>query len=46
VRNYFNLVEISIKHWIEKENGVEVGYSLEVHFSNEASKTLKFLPII
>jgi hypothetical protein len=46
VHNYFNLVEISIKHLIEKEEGGEVGYSLEVHFSNETSKTLKFLPII
>jgi hypothetical protein len=31
---------------MEEEGGANVGFSLEVHSSNEASKTLKFLPIV
>jgi hypothetical protein len=31
---------------MEKENGAKVGYFSKVHSSNEASKTLKFLPIV
>jgi len=40
------LVEILIKHLMEEEGGAKVGYSLEVHYSNEASRYLKFLPIV
>jgi len=31
---------------MEEEGGVKVGHSSEVHPSNEASRTLKFLPIV
>jgi hypothetical protein len=31
---------------MEEEGGAKVGYCLEVHSSNEVSKTLKFLPIV
>jgi hypothetical protein len=31
---------------MEEEGGAKVGYSSKVHFSNEASRTLKFLPIV
>jgi hypothetical protein len=31
---------------MEKECGAKVGYSLEVHSSNETSRTLKFIPIM
>jgi hypothetical protein len=44
LHNYFNLVEILIKHLMEKECGAMVGYSLEVHSSYE--KTLRFFPIV
>jgi hypothetical protein len=46
LHNYFNLVEFFITHLMEEEGATKVGYSLEVHFSNEASRTLKFLPIV
>jgi hypothetical protein len=44
LHNYFNLVEILIKHLMEKECGAMVGYSSEVHPSYE--KTLRFFPIV
>jgi hypothetical protein len=31
---------------MEEEGGAKVGYSLEMHSSNEASRTLKFLAIV
>jgi hypothetical protein len=31
---------------MEEESGAKVGYFSKVHFSNEASRTLKFLPIV
>jgi hypothetical protein len=31
---------------MEEEGGANEGHSLEVHHSDEASKTLKFLPIV
>jgi hypothetical protein len=31
---------------MEEEGGAKVGYFSKVHSSNEASKTLKFLPIV
>jgi len=31
---------------MEEENGAKVGYFSKVHSSNEASRTLKFLPIV
>jgi len=31
---------------MEEEGGANVGFSSKVHSSNEASKTLKFLPIV
>jgi hypothetical protein len=31
---------------MEEEGGAKVGYFLEVHSSYEASRTLKFLPIV
>jgi hypothetical protein len=31
---------------MEEEGEPKVGYSLEVHSSNEASRILKFLPIV
>jgi hypothetical protein len=46
LHNYFNLVDILIKHLMEEEGGAKVGYYLEMHFSNEAFGTLKFLPIV
>jgi hypothetical protein len=40
------LVEFLIEHLMEEEGGPKVGYYLEVHYSNEAFRTLKFLPIV
>jgi hypothetical protein len=31
---------------MEEEGEPKVGYFLEEHFSNEVSRTLKFLPIV
>jgi hypothetical protein len=31
---------------MEEESGAKVGYYLKVHSSNEAFRTLKFLPIM
>jgi hypothetical protein len=44
--NYFNLVEIFSKNFMGEEGGAKVGYYLEMHSSNEVSRTLKFLPIV
>ncbi len=44
LHNCFNLVEILIKHLMEKECEAKVGYSSEVHSSYE--KTLRFFPIV
>jgi hypothetical protein len=41
------LVEILIKHLMGKEGGTKMGYSLEVHPSDEASRTfLKILIVV
>jgi hypothetical protein len=40
------LEEILIKHLMEEEGGAKVGSYLEVHSSNEAFRTLKFIPIV
>jgi hypothetical protein len=40
------LVGILIKDLMEEEVGAKVGYYLKVHYSDEAFKTLKFLPIV
>jgi hypothetical protein len=40
------LVEILIKYLMEDEGGAKVGYSSYMYSSNEASRTLKFLPIV
>jgi hypothetical protein len=42
----FNLVKFLIKHLMEEEGGAKVGYSLEVHSSNETSRTSKFLSLM
>jgi hypothetical protein len=31
---------------MEEKGGAKVGYSVKVHSSNEAFRTLKFLPIV
>jgi hypothetical protein len=31
---------------MEEEVGAKVGYYIKVHYSNEAFRTLKFLPIV
>jgi hypothetical protein len=42
LHNYFNFEKNLIKNLMEEEGGAKVGYSLDVHSSNELSRTLNF----